>query len=99
MTATTSASSLWHSLISAPFGDVQDNPPVARNQAPVSGAIKWSRSLFARCKRTYVVLNAVEPGLRHEPAGKQARLSRRMRTACLCAISHHVSVMSEVSLG
>ena len=53
------------------FAAVQDKPPVARNQAPVSGAIRWSRSLFARCKRTYVLLNAVEPGLLREPAGKQ----------------------------
>ena len=59
-------------MTSEPLDGVQDKPPVARNQALVSGAIKWSRSLFARCKRTYVVLNAVEPGLLHEPAGKQA---------------------------
>ena len=46
---------------------------MARNQAPVAGAIKWSRSLFARCKRTYVLLNTVEPTLLQEPTGRQAR--------------------------
>lgn len=50
----------------------QDKPPVARNQAPVAGAIKWSRSLFARCKRTYVLLNTVEHSLLQEPTGRQA---------------------------
>ncbi|KAK9825454.1 hypothetical protein WJX81_002895 [Elliptochloris bilobata] len=44
--------------ITTVFNQHKDKPPVARNQAPVAGAIKWSRSLFARCKRTYVLLNA-----------------------------------------
>ena len=46
---------------------------MARNQAPVAGAIRWSRSLFARCKRTHVLLSAMEPSLLQESSGRQAR--------------------------
>ena len=66
------------------LGALQDKPPVARNQAPVSGAIRWSRSLFARCKRTYVLLNTVEPGLLQEPAGKQACPRRHLICMAAC---------------
>ncbi len=56
----------------------QDKPPVARNQAPVAGAIRWSRSLFARCKRTHVLLSGMEPTLLQESSGRQARTPNRL---------------------
>ena len=34
------------------FLQYKGNPPVAKNQPPVAGAISWSRSLFQRIKHT-----------------------------------------------
>ncbi len=51
---------------------------MARNQAPVAGAIRWSRSLFARCKRTHVLLSGMEPTLLQESSGRQARTPNRL---------------------
>ena len=39
------------------------DPPVSRNQPPVSGAIQWSRSLFKRVRNTMLTLNQVDKSL------------------------------------
>lgn len=52
--------------------DVHRNaPPLTRNQSPVAGAIKWSRSLFARVKQTMNKLMGVETDIRGEDSGKE----------------------------
>lgn len=38
----------------------RDKPPLTRNQPSVAGAIKWSRSLFARIKQTMNKLSVIE---------------------------------------
>ncbi|CAD7701503.1 unnamed protein product, partial [Ostreobium quekettii] len=45
-------------------------PPLTRNQPPVAGAIKWSRSLFARVKHTMNKLLSMEVDIRGEEAGR-----------------------------
>ena len=37
-----------------------ENPPVAKNQPPVAGGIKWARSLLSRIKQTMVKLLSTE---------------------------------------
>lgn len=49
----------------------RDSPPLTRNQPPVAGAIKWSRSLFARAKQTMNKLMGVEADIRGDQAGQQ----------------------------
>ena len=46
------------------------DPPLTRNQPPVAGAIKWSRSLFARLKHTMNKLLGMEADIRSEEAGR-----------------------------
>ena len=36
----------------AVYAQLSEDPPVTRSQPPVAGAIRWSRALFGRCKRT-----------------------------------------------
>ena len=40
--------------------DVQVSPQLARDDAPVSGAVRWSRVLFVRLKRTWARLQQQE---------------------------------------
>ena len=42
------------------FDRHKESPPVTKNQPPVAGAIKWSRSLLARCKQTMIKLQSTE---------------------------------------
>ena len=35
------------------FDNNKGTPPLTRNQPPVAGAIKWSRSVFSRVKHTF----------------------------------------------
>lgn len=53
------------------FEEGRDDPPLTRNQPPVAGAIRWSRTLLARLRHTWVrlqglgaELEALEPGRR-----------------------------------
>ena len=50
----------------------QAYPVLARNEAPVSGGVRWSRCLFKHCKHTYAKLKAQEPAALQLPAGVQA---------------------------
>lgn len=43
------------------FETNKDNPPLTRNQPPVAGAIKWSRSVFSRVKHTFNSLRVLPP--------------------------------------
>ena len=47
----------------------QSYPPIARNQPPVAGSIKWSRCLFARIKQTMDKLASFHANLRTDPIG------------------------------
>ncbi len=76
---------------------------MARNQAPVAGAIRWSRSLFARCKRTHVLLGGMEPALLQESSGRQARMPCNCRAlACYLGyaarLPHFQSTMCPTSV-
>ena len=51
----------------------QAYPVLARNEPPVSGGVRWSRSLFRRCQHTYAKLMAEEPAALQLPAGAQVR--------------------------
>jgi len=42
------------------FGESQDDPPLAKNQTPVAGAIYWEKSLFHRMKRTILRFMTLE---------------------------------------
>ena len=42
------------------FDNNREAPPVTKNQPPVAGAIKWSRSLLARVKQTMAKLQSTE---------------------------------------
>ncbi len=44
---------------------------LARNEAPVSGGVRWSRCLFGRCRQTYAKLKGQEPAALQMPAGVQ----------------------------
>ena len=51
------------------FDVQQQNPPVTRNQPPIAGSIRWSRSLFARIKQTMDKLASFHNNLRTDPVG------------------------------
>jgi dynein heavy chain len=36
----------------AVYAQLCDDPPVTRSQPPIAGAIRWSRTLFGRCRHT-----------------------------------------------
>eukprot|EP00798_Chlamydomonas_sp_ICE-L_P031817 gene31817-7021_t len=42
------------------FETNKEDPPVTKNQPPIAGAIKWSRSLLARVKQTMAKLQSTE---------------------------------------
>lgn len=56
------------------FDEGRDNPPLARNMPPVAGAIKWSRGLLVRLRRTWVRLQALNSQLERMDSGKRAAL-------------------------
>ncbi|BDA41784.1 probable Dynein-1-alpha heavy chain, flagellar inner arm I1 complex [Coccomyxa sp. Obi] len=65
------------------FRENQAFPLLAWNEPPVAGSIRWSRSLFARCKRTWTRLKLQEPEALLGPAGlevegKYLALAREM---------------------
>ena len=49
-------------------------PPLARDEAPVSGAVRWSRTLFVPLKRTWTRLQREEKAALDDPAGARVRL-------------------------
>ncbi|TPX37396.1 hypothetical protein SeMB42_g06902, partial [Synchytrium endobioticum] len=50
-----------------------DNPPIAKNQPRVAGAIAWSRSLFGRIKRTIVRFQSLQEMLTSEQGQEATR--------------------------
>lgn len=57
--------------VSRSIFDVQRlDPPLARNQPPVAGSIKWSRCLFARTKQTMDKLSDFHRDLQTDSIGK-----------------------------
>lgn len=54
------------------FQEGMHSPPIARNMPPVAGAIKWSRDLFARVKRTMALLQRLDGDLASLDAGQRA---------------------------
>ncbi|KAJ8284497.1 hypothetical protein COCON_G00033470 [Conger conger] len=70
-------------MINELFEQNKDNPPVAKNQPPVAGAIYWERMLFNRIKHTIVHFLEV-PEMLESEEGKAARdryleVARRMK--------------------
>ena len=57
----------------AMFNQHRDNPPITRNQPRVAGSIKWSRSLFARIKRTMGRLQALDGDMQSEELAKDVQ--------------------------
>lgn len=55
------------------FEKQKDNPPIARNQPPVAGAISWSRSLFHRIKRTVLKFQSMKDTLAENEEGMTAK--------------------------
>jgi dynein heavy chain len=45
-------------------------PPLTRNQPPVAGAIKWSRSVFSRVKHTFNALRVMTAEMMEEQVGR-----------------------------
>lgn len=52
------------------FETNKNKPPLTRNQPPVAGAIKWSRSVFSRVKHTFNSLRVMETELMDEQVGR-----------------------------
>lgn len=59
----------WASLIHR--ADVQVSPQLARDDAPASGAVRWSRALFVRLKRTWARLQQQERASLQDPVGQR----------------------------
>jgi dynein heavy chain len=55
------------------FENQKDNPPIARNQPPVAGAIGWSKSLFHRIKRTVLKFQSMKDMLAGSEEGLMAK--------------------------
>ena len=53
---------------------VQVAPPLAREEAPVSGGVRWSRTLFVRLKHTWTRLQQEEKDALDDPVGARVRL-------------------------
>eukprot|EP00210_Caulerpa_lentillifera_P005286 g5050.t1 len=54
--------------------DVQRvDPPIARNQPPIAGSIKWSRCLFARTKQTMDKLTAFHQDIQADSIGMEVQ--------------------------
>ena len=51
--------------------DVQVSPQLARDEAPVSGAVRWSRALFVRLKRTWGRLQQQERASLQDSVGQR----------------------------
>ncbi len=49
-------------------------PQLARDEAPVSGAVRWSRALFVRLKRTWARLQQQEKEALEDAGGQRVRL-------------------------
>ena len=62
-------------LVSEIFEFQREKPPLTRNQPPVAGAIKWSRSIFARVKQTMSKLMTVEEEMMALELGHEVRVS------------------------
>ncbi len=52
----------------------QVSPQLARDEAPVSGAVRWSRALFVRLKRTWARLQQQEKEALEDTGGQRVRL-------------------------
>jgi len=60
-------------LVSEIFESQREKPPLTKNQPPVAGAIKWSRSIFARVKQTTGKLMTVEEEMMALELGHEVR--------------------------
>ncbi|XP_072367150.1 dynein axonemal heavy chain 10 isoform X2 [Scyliorhinus torazame] len=71
-------------IINSLFTNGANNPPVAKNQPPVAGAIHWERSLFHRIKHTIVHFQEMPEMLASDQGkitkAKYLEVGRRMRT-------------------
>ena len=57
------------------------SPQLARDEAPISGAVRWGRALIVRLKRTWSRLQAQERASLQDPAGQ--RVSSACPPACI----------------
>jgi len=57
----------------AMFNQHRDHPPITRNQPRVAGAIKWSRSLFARTKKTMNKLQVLDTDMTGDETHKDVQ--------------------------
>lgn len=57
----------------AMFNQHRDAPPITRNQPRVAGSIKWSRSLFARIKKTMSKLHVLDGDMDAQELAKDVR--------------------------
>ena len=62
-------------------------PPLAREEAPVLGGVRWSRTLFVRLKHTWTRLQQEEKAALDDPVGARVRLP-----ACAVAGTHLASL-------
>ena len=62
---------------------MQVAPPLAREEAPVSGGVRWSRTLFVRLKHTWTRLQQEEKAALDDPVGARVRLP-----ACAAGRTH-----------
>jgi len=57
----------------AVYAQLSEDPPVTRSQPPVAGAIRWSRALFGRCKRTMKRAQALDATVLATDLGRAVR--------------------------
>lgn len=61
----------WHQ--STECVRLQGSPPLARYEAPLSGALRWSRALFVRLKRAWGRLQRQEAAALQDSTGARVR--------------------------
>lgn len=87
------------------FEEDRDEPPLMRNMPPMSGAVKWSRSLLARVRRTWVRLEglgcdvqALEPGRRAAAAMTGERQAAALQVVVVAGAAAGLQPQSLLSL-
>jgi hypothetical protein len=67
------------------FDGGKDSPPLTRNMPPVSGAVRWSRGLLVRLRRTWVRLQGLTTELDALDQGRRAAAAMTgALTVCPC---------------
>jgi hypothetical protein len=70
-------------------------PPLGRDEAAVSGAVRWSRTLFVRLKRTWGRLQQQEGAALQDSVGSRVRIYMTSPAITVCIQWEEVSSRDE----